>query len=240
MAVAGSGKGLRFLNCRRPERRRLTRVAVCARNSSIGLHQTVPEQTLRNTDHGMRRALGRAVTVLCGRARRRGGPGRGAVRSRCSCGGCAVDSVESPRGPLAVAVRSTVAVLAASTLWRGVATPQSTPGTRINTHNRPAVRPGTNTEEATHMTIRFVTSNAGKVREAREYLTDDVEQINYDYTEIQSDDLADIAVAGAKEAFEETGGDDPVLVDDAGLFVDALGGFPGPYSSYVEDTERVH
>jgi len=89
------------------------------------------------------------------------------------------------------------------------------------------------------MTIRFVTSNAGKVREAREYLTDDVEQINYDYTEIQSDDLADIAVAGAKEAFEETGGDDPVLVDDAGLFVDALGGFPGPYSAYVEDTVGV-
>ena len=92
------------------------------------------------------------------------------------------------------------------------------------------------------MTIRFVTSNEGKVEEAREYLTDDVEQVDYDYTEIQSDDLGEIAVAGAKEAFEDTGGEDPVVVDDAGLFVDALGGFPGPYSSYVEDTlgvERV-
>ena len=92
------------------------------------------------------------------------------------------------------------------------------------------------------MTIRFVTSNEGKVREAREYLTDDVEQVNYDYTEIQSDDLADIAVAGAREAFEATGGEEPVVVDDAGLFVDAVGGFPGPYSAYVENTlgvERV-
>src|SRR6056297_3806199 len=89
------------------------------------------------------------------------------------------------------------------------------------------------------MTIRFVTSNEGKVEEAREYLDDEVEQVNYDYTEIQSDDLADIAVAGAKEAFEETGSDEPVLVDDAGLFVDALGGFPGPYSAYVEDTVGV-
>ncbi len=84
-----------------------------------------------------------------------------------------------------------------------------------------------------------MTSNEGKVREAREYLTEEVERVNYDYTEIQSDDLADIAVAGAKEAFAETGGEDPVLVDDAGLFIDALGGFPGPYSSYVEDTVGV-
>jgi XTP/dITP diphosphohydrolase len=89
------------------------------------------------------------------------------------------------------------------------------------------------------MTIRFVTSNEGKVEEAREYLTEAVEQVNYDYTEIQSDDLAEIAVAGAEEAFEATGGDDPVVVDDSGLFVDALGGFPGPYSAYVEDTVGV-
>ena len=89
------------------------------------------------------------------------------------------------------------------------------------------------------MTIRFVTSNEGKVREAREYLTRDVEQVRYDYTEIQSDDLAEIAVVGAKEAFEGTGGDDPVVVDDTGLFVESLGGFPGPYSAYVEDTVGV-
>lgn len=105
-----------------------------------------------------------------------------------------------------------------------------------------AVRTDPTATTISTMTIRFVTSNEGKVREAREYLVEEVEQVNYDYTEIQSDDLAAIAVAGAKEAFEATGGDDPVVVDDAGLFVDALGGFPGPYSAYVEDTlgvERV-
>jgi XTP/dITP diphosphohydrolase len=63
--------------------------------------------------------------------------------------------------------------------------------------------------------------------------------VNYDYTEIQSDDLAEIALAGAEEAFEGTGSEDPVVVDDSGLFVDALGGFPGPYSAYVEDTVGV-
>lgn len=91
------------------------------------------------------------------------------------------------------------------------------------------------------MTVRFVTGNEGKVREAREYLEgiEPVEQIEYDYTEVQSDSLSEIAVHGAREAFEELGGEEPVLVDDAGLFVDALGGFPGPYSAYVEDTVGV-
>jgi XTP/dITP diphosphohydrolase len=84
--------------------------------------------------------------------------------------------------------------------------------------------------------INFVTSNEGKVREAREYLGD-VEQVDFDYTEVQSDSLAAIAAHGAREAHREVG--EPVLVDDAGLFVDALAGFPGPYSSYVEDTVGV-
>jgi len=92
------------------------------------------------------------------------------------------------------------------------------------------------------MSLRFVTTNAGKVREARDYLETAVEQFDYDYAEIQSDDLAAIAARGAREAHEAAGGDDPVIVDDSGLFVGGLEGFPGPYSSYVEDTlgiERV-
>jgi XTP/dITP diphosphohydrolase len=84
--------------------------------------------------------------------------------------------------------------------------------------------------------INFVTSNEGKVREAREYLGS-VEQVDFDYTEVQSDSLAEIAAHGAREAYEEVG--EPVVVDDAGLFVDSLDGFPGPYSSYVEDTVGV-
>ncbi len=88
--------------------------------------------------------------------------------------------------------------------------------------------------------FRYVTSNPGKAREAEDYFDGSVERVDYDYTEIQSDSLATIAAAGAREAHDAVGG--PVLVDDAGLFVDALGGFPGPYSSFVYDTvgtERV-
>jgi len=82
--------------------------------------------------------------------------------------------------------------------------------------------------------LRFVTTNPGKVREARAYLPREVEQFDYDYAEIQSDDLAEIAARGAREAVAEVG--EPVFVEDSGLFVDALGGFPGPYSSFVYDT----
>jgi XTP/dITP diphosphohydrolase len=91
------------------------------------------------------------------------------------------------------------------------------------------------------MTVRFVTSNEGKVREAREYLEgiDTVEQVDYDYAEIQSESLEEIVTRGAREAFDAFDGEEPVLVDDTGLFVDALGGFPGPYSAYVEDTVGI-
>ena len=88
--------------------------------------------------------------------------------------------------------------------------------------------------------LTFVTTNSGKLHEAREYLDEPVEQLAFDYPEIQADNLAAVAARGAREAHRYA--DEPVVVDDAGLTVDALGGFPGPYSSYVEDTlgiERV-
>lgn len=84
--------------------------------------------------------------------------------------------------------------------------------------------------------VRFVTGNEGKVAEAREYLDQPVEQFDYDYTEVQSDDLTEIASVGARESFAAVDGDEPVMVEDSGLFVDALDGFPGPYSAYVEET----
>ncbi len=88
--------------------------------------------------------------------------------------------------------------------------------------------------------VVFVTTNEGKVREAREYLDEPVEQVSFDYVEPQADDLQTVAAHGARAAYTHLG--EPVIVDDSGLTIDVFEGFPGPYSSFVEDTlgiERV-
>ena len=88
--------------------------------------------------------------------------------------------------------------------------------------------------------LRYVTTNDGKVREAEGYLGDGVIALKHDYPEIQADSIEAVAAEGARAAHRHA--DAPVVVDDAGLFVEGFDGFPGPYSSYVEDTlgvERV-
>lgn len=90
--------------------------------------------------------------------------------------------------------------------------------------------------------LRYVTSNPGKAEEATAYLGDYVEAVSLTYPEIQEADLEPIAATGAEAAFEALEEETPLIVDDAGLFIQSLGGFPGPYSAYVEETlgvERV-
>lgn len=81
--------------------------------------------------------------------------------------------------------------------------------------------------------IYFVTGNRGKFEEAKGVLGD-VEQRNIGYTEIQADTLEEVAAFGMKEVSERLEG--PVMIEDAGLFIDSLRGFPGVYSAYVFDT----
>ena len=52
--------------------------------------------------------------------------------------------------------------------------------------------------------------------------------------EIQSDSLQEIAEKSVLNAYRKSGM--PIFVEDAGLFIDALSGFPGPYAAYVYKT----
>jgi len=80
----------------------------------------------------------------------------------------------------------------------------------------------------------FVTGNVYKFNEARRVLAEyDVAtaMLNLEAVEIQDDNVENIAKASAVDAAKKS--NLPVFVEDAGLFVKALNGFPGPYSSYV-------
>lgn len=81
--------------------------------------------------------------------------------------------------------------------------------------------------------IYFVTGNMGKFEEAKGILGG-VKQRNIGYTEIQADTLEEVAAFGMREVREKLDG--PVMIEDAGLFIDCLRGFPGVYSAYVFDT----
>jgi len=85
--------------------------------------------------------------------------------------------------------------------------------------------------------IFFVTNNIHKFNEARKVLAQyniAVAMLRVKPSEIQDDNIENIAKSSAIEASNKTRL--PVIVEDAGLFIDALKGFPGPYSSYVYRT----
>ena len=83
----------------------------------------------------------------------------------------------------------------------------------------------------------FVSSNNHKYSEAKKIL--DSFGINLGFLkssleEIQSNSLCNIAMAKARDAFSKF--KKPIIIEDDGLFIDSLEGFPGPYSSYVFKT----
>jgi XTP/dITP diphosphohydrolase len=85
--------------------------------------------------------------------------------------------------------------------------------------------------------IIFATGNKHKVEEAQHILNKKnitVKQINCAYPEIQANELEEIAAYGAKWTAQHL--NQPVIVDDSGIFIEALNGFPGPYSAYVQHT----
>lgn len=83
----------------------------------------------------------------------------------------------------------------------------------------------------------FVSSNNHKYSEAKKILDSfgiNLGFLKYNLEEIQSNSLRDIAIAKARDAFSKF--KKPIIIEDDGLFIDSLEGFPGPYSSYVFKT----
>src|SRR5438132_13571037 len=82
-----------------------------------------------------------------------------------------------------------------------------------------------------------MTENPDKFREARSILDGQgiqIRQLRQAKVEVQDSSLEKIARFAVKAASVNRTG--LLVVEDSGLFIDGLGGFPGPFSSYVYKT----
>jgi len=100
----------------------------------------------------------------------------------------------------------------------------------------------------TKIRLLSITENANKILETKLFLEKLYPKIHFEIDplprnipkiEIQSNNLEDIALYSLKEALKHI--EDPdewdiIFREDAGLFIESLNGFPGPYSSYVYKT----
>lgn len=84
------------------------------------------------------------------------------------------------------------------------------------------------------MKIYFATGNKNKFREVEAILGSgeiQIEPFSIQRVEVQSENLESVARFSLQVIKHQIPG--PCFVEDAGLFIDTLNGFPGPYSSYV-------
>lgn len=85
------------------------------------------------------------------------------------------------------------------------------------------------------MELYFATSNKHKFAEATKMIDDNdiqIKQYEFQHREIRSDSLEEIAIEAVDSAYEKL--QKPVFVEDAGLFINALNGFPGTYSGWIQ------
>ncbi len=85
--------------------------------------------------------------------------------------------------------------------------------------------------------VFFATGNINKFNEARSILSEydiAVGMLRVKAVEIQNNIIIKIAEYSVIDAFKRC--HLPVIVEDAGLFIEALDGFPGPYAAYAYRT----
>ena len=85
--------------------------------------------------------------------------------------------------------------------------------------------------------VLFASSNKNKFNEAKNILSNFKINLGFfksSLTEVQAKSIKQIAALKVDDAFRQC--HKPVIVEDAGLFIESLNGFPGPFSSYVFKT----
>ncbi len=85
--------------------------------------------------------------------------------------------------------------------------------------------------------VLFASSNRNKFNEAKNILSNYGINLGFFKSrlkEIQAESIKQIAALKVNDAYRQC--HKPVIVEDAGLFIESLNGFPGPFSSYVFKT----
>jgi XTP/dITP diphosphohydrolase len=86
----------------------------------------------------------------------------------------------------------------------------------------------------------FITTNKHKVKEIREIANSEskditIAHLDYDYPEFQLDEIEAVAEESANyiRRYKPIKVEKPFFIEDSGLTIHALNGFPGPFSAFV-------
>ncbi|MBN1454658.1 MAG: RdgB/HAM1 family non-canonical purine NTP pyrophosphatase [Methanomicrobia archaeon] len=86
--------------------------------------------------------------------------------------------------------------------------------------------------------VLFITSNAHKVQEIQELVAAEsraitIEHLDYNCPELQLDTVEEVARESATYIRDRIAIKQPFFLEDSGLHIPALNGFPGPFSAFV-------
>lgn len=82
--------------------------------------------------------------------------------------------------------------------------------------------------------VVFVTGNKNKAKHLSDLLGIEIEYQDAELLEIQSMDVVEVAKDKALKAYEAI--QRPVLIEDQAVYLEALGGFPGPFVKYMVES----